>query len=81
VAKVGFGESAYRSDGILGHESSLIVRTPFHLILFAFSGADAAIASVAEDALDAVLSDPFASPTFPLPPASRSSLPDDVIPG
>ncbi|GMR02187.1 MAG: hypothetical protein BMS9Abin20_0515 [Acidimicrobiia bacterium] len=81
VAKVGIGESAYRSDGILGHESSLIVRTPFHLILFAFSGADAVIASVAEDALDAVLSDPFASPTYPLPAGGRSSPPDDPISG
>lgn len=81
VAKVGVGISAYRGDGLLGHDSSLIVRTPFHVVLFALSGPDAVIASLPEDALDAVLSDAFAPPTYPLPKEGRSPFPEDLLPG
>jgi len=81
VAMVGIGVSAYRGDGLLGHDTSLIVRTPFHIVLFALSGPDAVIASLAEDALDTVLDDLFGPPTNPLPMEGRSPFPQDLLPG
>ena len=81
VAKVGVGVSAYRDDGLLGHDTSLIVRTPFHMVLFALSGPDAVIASVPEDSLDGILSDVFAPPANHVPPEGRSPFPEELLPG
>jgi len=52
VAKVALGVSAFRDDGVIGHEVMLLVRSGFDLFLFDLAGQQGAIASLGAGTLD-----------------------------
>lgn len=62
VSRLAVGISVHRSDGAIGYESMMFVRSPLHAILYDVGGEAAAIATASEEALDALIADVFAPP-------------------
>lgn len=65
VSKVAIGVSAFRDDGIVGHDTLFLVRTPRHLLLHEVAGARAAVAAIIGPELDSLLDHTFRPPVEP----------------